>query len=1069
MWSNDRGTSVRVHVSRVAHLALLTLVSATTVDAQSFGRNKVQYDRFDFRALATEHFDVYYYPAESLMTVDGARMAERWYARHSALLQFESGRNPLIFYADAPDFQQTNVISGRIGQGTGGVTEGERERVVMPFTGSHAETDHVLGHELVHVFQYRMAKQARGGLRSLEGIPLWLIEGMAEYLSLGREDPNTAMWLRDALRRDDLPTLKDLTNNPKYFPYRYGQALWAYIGGTWGDGMVNRLYRAALDEGWEGGVRKALGITPDSLSKQWHAAIRDQYTPTFVGRSAPDSTGRAVIRADSDGDQNLAPTLSPDGRFIAFFSSRDLFGIDLYLAETATGRIVRRLTKVTARSHYDDLSFIRSAGSFSPDGRQIAVVTFANGDQDITIFRVSDGGVQRRIQVADITAMSDPAWSPDGRSIAFAGFRGGISDLYVYALEGGSAKQITNGREAELQPAWSPDGRTIAFITDRGPRTDFTDLTFGAMGLATIAADGSGGVQMIPTFATGKSINPQYSPDGKSLYFVSDQDGISDVYRRDDDGAIHRLTQVATGISGISALSPALSVARQSGAIVASVFDKAGFAIRAIDGASTPVIVAAKSERDALTSGVTNGVTNLVSSPLTNPVSNVGNVSAESASARQSPRSVAGVLPPALPVASQGGAAEVARQLEDARTGLIEESVLRPTPVDGRLRLSYVSGANVGVSVGGGYGNTVAGGIGFGFTDMLGNQEVGLVVRAQGEIQNTGASLFYMNRKRRFNWGAAAAHMPYVAVFATAEGTDIDGVPGTLVIQQLQRVSFDNADLIGQYALSPTRRVEFSGGVQRIGFSTQTDSQFIIGNQLVGRTRDNGPSTPGISLGRVSAAMVGDNSFTAFTSPVAGGRYRFELSSNAGDVNFQTALVDYRRYFFRSPLTFAVRGIHFGRYGADAESELIGPLFVGQPALIRGYEAGTFSADECEAAAGAADGCPQFTRLSGSKIAVVNFELRIPLFGNDRFGLFSVPWLPIELSPFVDAGLAWTADESPRLQFDRETADRVPVVSTGLSTRLNLFGYAVLELYWAYPFHRPVKGGFFGFQLAPGW
>lgn len=138
--------------------------------------------------------------------------------------------SPLILYADQPDFQQTNVIGGFIGQGTGGITEGARERVIMPFTGVYAETDHVLGHELVHVFQYRIAKAAAGGLRRLEGIPLWLIEGMAEYLSLGPDDPNTAMWLRDALRREDLPTLTQLTTDPRFFPYRYGHAFWWFVG-----------------------------------------------------------------------------------------------------------------------------------------------------------------------------------------------------------------------------------------------------------------------------------------------------------------------------------------------------------------------------------------------------------------------------------------------------------------------------------------------------------------------------------------------------------------------------------------------------------------------------------------------------------------------------------------------------------------------------------------------------------------------------------------------------------------------------------------------------------------------
>lgn len=1012
-----------LHSSSSALAVLATLLIASPLDAQYFGRNKVRYDPFDFRALATAHYDVHYYPAESIATKDAARMAERWYARHSALLDFETGRSPLIFYADHPDFQQTNVIGGFIGEGTGGVTEGSRERVIMPFTGVYAETDHVLGHELVHVFQYRMAKATRNGLRSLEGIPLWLIEGMAEYLSLGRDDPNTAMWLRDALRRKDLPTLKKLTDDPRYFPYRYGQAFWAFVGAKYGDEAVGRVFRAALAQGWDKGVTVALGVKPDSLSKLWHAAIREQYGPSFVGRTAPDSTGRSVIRVTETGDQNIAPTVSPDGRYVAFFSGRDLFGIDIYLAEVATGRVLRKLTEVTSSPHFDALSFINSAGSFSPDGERLAVVTFSEGDNEITIFRVSDGDVVRRLKVRGVTAMADPAWSPDGRRIAFAGFRGGISDLYVYDLESGDSRRLTDGREAELQPAWSPDGRTIAFATDRGDATDFETLSFGEMRLATIPADDAAGeVRLVRTFPTGKSLNPQYSPDGRTIYFVSDQDGVSDIYRVDDAGTVERVTNVATGVSGISGPSPAISVARKSGALIFSVFHRAGFSIRAMDAPTAAVVAVA--------------ATPMNGAPTTD------------------------------------GA--VASALADDRTGLAAVADLRPTRVDQRLRLEYVGGPSIGVTFGGASGGGLGGGVGLGFGDMLGKHELGFVVQAQGDVKDFGGSVQYINKKRRWNWGAQASHIPYAGVVATAEDVTFDDgsggtVAGTVVVQELQRVYFDNAELFAQYPLSRSRRFEMSAGGQRIASGVEIDSQFIVGNSLVDRTRGSRSGGDALNFGRASLAFVGDNSFSAFTSPIAGTRYRLEIGGNAGALNYQDALVDYRRYFFLRPFTLAVRGVHFGRYGTDAESRFMRDLFVGQSQLIRGYDANTFSLDECTAPASGSDECPEFSRLNGSRIAFMNIELRIPLFGNERFGLIDFPFLPLELTPFVDAGVAWRASASPSLRFDRNTSERVPVVSAGVSTRLNLFGYAVVEIFYVRPFHRPGKGGFFGFQLAPGW
>jgi hemolysin activation/secretion protein len=168
------------------------------------------------------------------------------------------------------------------------------------------------------------------------------------------------------------------------------------------------------------------------------------------------------------------------------------------------------------------------------------------------------------------------------------------------------------------------------------------------------------------------------------------------------------------------------------------------------------------------------------------------------------------------------------------------------------------------------------------------------------------------------------------------------------------------------------------------------------------------------------------------------------------------------------PFTFAVRGLHFGRYGGDAGSDRLSPLFVGQPHLVRGYDANSFVAGECRDVT-VNDECPQLSRLSGSRVAVINAEFRIPLFGTRQFGLIPFSILPLEISPFVDAGLAWSKANDVSLRFARQTAERVPVVSAGVSGRMNLLGYAVLEVFYARPFQRPTRGGLFGFQLQPGW
>src|SRR5215207_7819536 len=287
-----------------ALLGALLIGAPAPVAAQYFGRNKVQYEKFDWRIMRTSHFDQYFYPAESLVVRDAGRMAERWYARHSDSFRHTFDRKSLVFYADHPDFQQTNVIGEELSEGTGGVTEGLRTRVIMPFTGVYADNDHVLGHELVHVFQYSVAEAGPGGLARLGALPLWLIEGMSEYFSLGRDDPLTAMWLRDAAERDKLPTIEQLTNDQRFFPYRYGQALWAYVGGRWSDRTVVDTYKASARFGFEAGIRRVLGISTDSLAKDWAAANKAFYAGQIAGRTHPDSVGKVVVKLKQRSEYN---------------------------------------------------------------------------------------------------------------------------------------------------------------------------------------------------------------------------------------------------------------------------------------------------------------------------------------------------------------------------------------------------------------------------------------------------------------------------------------------------------------------------------------------------------------------------------------------------------------------------------------------------------------------------------------------------------------------------------------------------------------------------------------------
>lgn len=1029
-------------VSRGAFPALLALLFALPVpaDAQYFGRNKVQYDDFDFRVLATPHFDIHYYPAKREAIEDVSRMSERWYERLARIFQHEfAERKPLIFYADHPDFQQTNTVGAMIGEGTGGVAESLKNRVILPLAGSYADTDHVLGHELVHAFQYDIAQSRRGGgMQAMGQLPLWLIEGMAEYLSVGREDAHSGMWVRDAILRDDFPTLQDMTRSQRYFPYRWGQAFWTYVGSTYGDEAVIRLYRTSLRMGWEPAIDAVLGISADSISARWEEAARDHYGPLMADRTSPGEVGTLLLSPETgSGRQNVSASISPDGTRMVFMSEKDLFSFDLYLADARTGEIIQTLSSAAADPHWDALRFMDSAGAWSPDGERLAFVVFAGGANQLVIADAENGTIERRLEVAEeVGEMSGPVWSPDGQAIVFSGQAGGITDLFKIELESGETSRLTRDRHAAIHPTFSPDGRTVAFASDRGPETDFDRLRYSELRISLYDME-SGEVRVLDGFGNVRHSNPQFTPDGRGLYFLSDPDGFSDIFRVElETGEIRRVTNVATAVSGITAKAPAISVARETGTVVFSVFDDFEFHVYSMDSQEVDQGTAIASTLDL------------------DPVGRF--------------------LPPREPRVPS----RVADYLGDYDTALPstdEYADAEPAPLNTGLTLDWLGQPSLGVGQDR-FGGYVGGSVAAYFSDMLGNRNLGVGLYAQGTFKDIGGQLVYQNMEHRWNWGVAAQRIPYMSV----RGYQQFNPNGTYQINQEYFRIFETQALgLASYPFSTTRRVDFTGGVTRYSFDVEREVLiFSPDNRLLQRGFESGdvPFDP-LNLVQGSVALVGDDSYFGFTSPVRGHRYRMEVGATAGSSAFNSLSLDYRRYL--SPhrnVTVAFRGLHRGRYGSDdnlygtiEQPSVVQPYFLGWESLVRGYSAYSFDpARECSQATGLGQ-CPEYDRLFGHRLAVANVEVRVPVIGTERLGLLDFSFLPTELFAFADFGLAWDGRNPPELAWDRQSSDRIPVASSGIGARVNVMGMMIIEMHYVRPWHRPNKGYHWGFQLQPGW
>jgi Tol biopolymer transport system component len=1102
--------------SRVAALLLVALGIVAclpeTASAQYFGRNQVQYRTFDFRILETENFDIYYYPEMEESIQDIARMSERWYARLSRILDHRfQERQPLIMYATHPHFQQTNIIAG-IGEGTGGVTEAFKQRVVMPFSYSYEETDHILGHELVHAVQYDISGLGRagGGIEAAARrfqVPLWFVEGMAEYLSVGPVDPHTAMWLRDGALRGDIPSIERMTFDPRIFPYRWGQALWAYVGGRWGDAAIGQILKlTGQGVPYPTAFQRILNISLEELSGDWHASIRRAYLPLLAERPEAREIARPLITTEREGGRlNVAPVLSPDGQWVVFLSELDFLDVQIHLANAQTGEVVRTLQKGTAFDpHFGSLRYISSAGTFSPDGSQFAFSALRTGHDVIAILDVARARRLREIRIPGVDEITNPNWSPDGRSIVFTGLVGGIPNLYMLDLETEQAEQLTDDRHTALHPTFSPDGRRIAFSTEMGPQTDFDILAFGPYRIAVMDLE-TREITMVPGMAGPKNINPQWTADGAGLFFISNRTGIPNIYRVEiATGALARVTDLFIGVSGITDVSPALTVARNGSRLLFTEFSGGGYNIYSLSEprelAGTPVepTVAAVAQAPApIASPGPDGVTPVAPDPTQAPdgpllpgdpvllpgdpvpapappqVAEADAVPANEVAAAEFDFPTLALLPPS-PRPTEGAFNRVAQMLEDPLTGLptvTEVADFRVVPYRPRLGLDYLGQPQVGVSVGGGAfgGGGLYGGI-FGiFSDILARHQVFAAVQAQGQIDEVGFALQYLNQRERWNFGGAAQRIPMVY------GRYSEFLTGQDFVQRISRVRIFDSSIQGfaQYPFSRVQRFEVSGGLRRVALDEQIfEFAFDRNTGLFRGERQD--RLPGFSMNlfETSAALVYDSSLLGWTSPFAGQRYRFQLTPTFGQLQYLQALADYRRYTFLNPFTFATRGLHIGRYGTDAEAQVDGQdifydMYLGQPWYVRGYY-DTYN--RCTGGAqGSQSDCAVLRQLFGSRIGVASAELRFPLIRQLVVGT-SMGLPPIEGFLFADAGIAWTQATTP--VFTREVpADplsRGIMTSIGAGARVNLFGMLIVEIDYVNPLASD-RGWHWQFGFVPGF
>lgn len=540
---------------------MVFLLTRNTLFSQDiFGKNKVQYQQLDWKYAQSKHFDVYFYGDNNRIAEFTADVAESSYVSLKKDFRFEiRDRIPIVVYSGHNAFEQTNVTSDLIEESVGGFTEVFKDRVVIPFQGSYKDFRHVIHHELTHAVMFQTF-YGGGGVGSMVmgmarfQLPLWLAEGLAEYESLGW-DAKSDMFMCDATLNNYVPPIEQMYG---FIVYKGGQSLLNYIAEKYGSPKIGEILgKIRMIRNVDQGIKQSIGIDVEELSKRWHKHLEKTYWPDVQDRTEPaDHAKRMTDHEKKKHFLNGSPAVSPKGDKLAYISDESDYS-DIYLMSTLDGKKLGRLVKGERSDLFEEMHWIRPGMDWSPDGSRIAFSAKAGGKDALYLVDVTSKSVIESYAF-DLDGVFSPKWSPDGRQIAFMGLKNNQSDIYIFSLSDRKLLPLTRDIFSDMDPSWSPDGNEIVFVSDRGdllnPVPDSFQIQthpFQQEDLYFISIETGEIVRL--TRDPADETSPLFGPDGQKILYVSDQNGIGNIYIMDKKTReTFPVTNLLTGVSQIS-------------------------------------------------------------------------------------------------------------------------------------------------------------------------------------------------------------------------------------------------------------------------------------------------------------------------------------------------------------------------------------------------------------------------------------------------------------------------------------------------------------------------------------
>lgn len=536
---------------RACAVFLSVIFAVLSLSYDAFSQNRVKREVFSWRTLKSAHFNIHYPEGMDELAVHAITYAEEGYLATVNAFQFETTRViPVIIYPSDIAFQENTVVDSLFGEGVGGFTEPIKGRVVVPFTGDYSVFRHVITHEIIHAVTFDFLGIGSGGISfpyAALSAPLWVIEGIAEYLSVGY-DVSADTVMRDCFYNDQYATLQDLSLGrvkSDYLYYKEGQSFFWFLEKKYGKTATAKLMRAIRDEGnFNSAIKRVTGKNFTQINDEWVHFFKGIYFPVMKGKAFEQDIGvRYTLHPDDYSTYNSSPAVNPDGTKIAYLSNQGLY---THIAVMTLGKTkakeIRTIVHGETSSQYERLHLLDNNLSWGADGRLLLCAQ--SGGKDALYIVNPDSGKVIECITPPVRAVRNPSLSRDGKKAVFIGQRDSSSDVFIYDFGTRALSRVTSDSFAERDPVFDTDGKSVIYSTNNNGSGRIDDVAFVIV--RTWLTDGK--TDVIVSNGS-KNLQSELSPDGKNLLFVSDRSGIFNVYRRNfADGKDEKMSDVLCGI-----------------------------------------------------------------------------------------------------------------------------------------------------------------------------------------------------------------------------------------------------------------------------------------------------------------------------------------------------------------------------------------------------------------------------------------------------------------------------------------------------------------------------------------